>query len=1224
MTALTNYRNRDYDLYTVLAQPEDGSEAWEGFPCRHESCSKPSGVHILAPRTRAIHLIRRHVRFPHLGLCRFATEKRGEYVSDLTFEIDVHVSGLGYMTRALYEPIIRAAASIGRRIYDYLTNDLAVDPRYITTSVTRMGATVTVDWRAFGPQSLRQLLAVTCHLSEITCPTEYLESLRTELLSELEPLAGGELDLGDLGVIPAPKLTAKLEVDTRIYEQRDHARLDQDGNQVWLGPHLRPLGALHAKSSEKNLYIRRTPVPHNRFRPETAEWLTWVSRSTSPEVSSFPIPELFTELLDMWPEARIAKYDHVIEDNPNPSAKLIALFAGWKSLELSEVSKRKLNAQRPKGTTIRGKSGELSSEPLDSATISRLVAHVPDLRVVRGDPTSDARVTCPYEYCRGKSSDSAQMSPRGFHCHRCHTSVSLVKLAVDFGLGHLVPGDRVGNQEPIQPIELASLPPRDPCEEWDSEVISPEFGTVQDARADMARVVTEFVQGDGDLLIVQAAAGLGKTHTILQTLRSSNEVIFGAFPRDESKLPMLQMISPSRDLRGLRPGENCTNPDAAPQLARGVPSGEVCGECPSRAECPYRAQFRGLDGVSLAGHLAHLPHLPKALQEGAGVLYVDENAIANSIQNVDFDSQEISLGRCKLELNRHDPSAIDLDLERDTLQWVAPTPTLERVFQGLETLLSKDTVLAEQLSEIRTSGGQRQSVDRTCVADGSFLSLLQAQTQLQNALRDLTDEDFARLDYCARGLDLHDHQPEGEPSEQDNYCPLTEAEIAEMLRGSNRKPYTEPTPKPPQPLRQITRLVRTLSLLRGSPNQPVFLRRRDDRRWCLRLSIPTPIPRDGWKIVLSSATIRPEQARLMFGDISSAQVYIPRVKDPSEVVVIGDRTYSQTCFENDEKLTAKTFETVLALIKSEKTRTGLPVAVIGSAALTTKFNQFALGKLSQDLQFPLSGDRNRKSAELRELTEPLGYISGYSRAVEGNNDFSVLMPDGTRRFCRALIVLGSVLPPVGEIELDYRGLYAGREESITTETEVGPMLFSRPLTVDWSPVFRTVPLAGTEFDGGKRALATVRQVGFADPRCNEILHANFEAVVTQIVGRLRATTPDPIDPTIVPRVYLIGPVAVDGLRVTRTATLDQIRTELGLSSEATKGWHPSPETIRRDWPKLGRTKIIRRIVAWLIANQSSTPVPDCGRLVLAAGHDWEKSHQAIAREAAKKLQSRPK
>lgn len=107
-------------------------------------------------RKDALHAIYGHYLYPNLSLHRFRSYARGAYAVDLAFEVDVHGAVEPFQPMEVYEPYIAAAVGIGRRVYDFLTRDLGVPAGYITTSITRMGVRVTVNWRAFGLRSGRR------------------------------------------------------------------------------------------------------------------------------------------------------------------------------------------------------------------------------------------------------------------------------------------------------------------------------------------------------------------------------------------------------------------------------------------------------------------------------------------------------------------------------------------------------------------------------------------------------------------------------------------------------------------------------------------------------------------------------------------------------------------------------------------------------------------------------------------------------------------------------------------------------------------------------------------------------------------------------------------------------------------------------------------------------------------------------------------------------------
>lgn len=1221
------WKNADYDYEVVQALPQTigtpaSSDYLTGYPCQH--CTPPESIAswIFADRKRVRHLLRKHIVRANRGLLRFSSKIRGQYACDLVFEIDAHVKGLGLLDYQAYEPIIRAATTVGRRIYDHLVTELEVDPRYITTTVTRQGARVTVDWRAFGPQVLHDLLIVTRYIGELVVPD--LAELEKVLIEEAErENARLVSELSELG-IPAQKLEVHLVIDGNHYKKSDRPRLDSDGNISWAGPFLRPIGSLHSATDHTTLYARATPVPHDKFRPENTPSLVRVSRSKRPEISSFAEPELFVAA-HRYPEARDPAYDHLIEDANVPRAdKLIALFAGAEDLVdgLSPEAQEEVKKARPKpgGALLTAKQG-ITSE-VTPEVIARVIAAIPRLTIKRAG-TDKHRVNCPY--CnKGDGSATLYLNKGWFTCFRCHPDskgIPLANLARDHGVGHLVPTIHRSSAA-SRLVDASEIPLADPCQSWASDdIMEPVFETVDELRADMDRRIRDFVASDyaNEVLVLSPGTGTGKTTTSLQALATCGKQVFGSFPRDDNKPPMLDLIPASRLLTGRRPGDNCANPDAEDARKRRVPSGEWCGPkvCDYADGCPYLAQFQDADGVSFAGHHAHLPLLANEnfgkFLNNSEIVFIDENPFNYIVENIDLTASELDLFRCVPALRFGDADRDGFGLDDAELTYAAPTQTIETIISGLEAALGGDAVLSTKLEEINRAEGGKAHVElhRIVLADAPLTRHLSGEKALVQALRDFDLEDQAALLRAIR-------PSKATPATPSDPEPVPEVEVTpEMLAACERtKPRVKiDQPRRPTPIRILPELVGALTdVVAGIVTTPAMLVRRK-RGWLLRLALRRSFAVPGVKTILASASVRPEQVRLMFGADAKVTVYAPKVRDPKVVTVIADHTYSQTQLEGEKKKETRTkvFETVKARIESEFQRTGLPTAVIGSAALMNLFNEFMLGKEKvKDLAYPFSSSaRSKKKEALREPTLKHHYLAGYSRAVEGSNDFGIEQ-DGRFRFVRSLVVLGSMLPPVGDIEANFRGVYAGDAHYITVEYPgIGPLAQAVHTQVDWTPVHRIVPFDGQEVEG--KTLAATQVVGFADARANEILHASYEAVILQVIGRLRSVVPDPVDPTIEPRVLVIGAVSVPGLNVDRVASLADVREELGLEVERGKGrsgrpksWKPTPDKLRDYIRQRSRPKAVERTAKYFAdLGLSETEVLTNSRFAIEKlGLDW--------------------
>lgn len=277
------------------------AEVWlERHDCAGTSTHALSGV--LLDRREALHAVYAHYRFANQSVCRFRTAAKGDYAADLILDIDAHDHIGAPVELAWFDRYIAAAVTVGRRVLDYLVGVLEIDPKYITTAVTRMGCRVTVDWRAFGPRRLHELLLVVRYI-------------------EAQVLGSDELaELASRFNVP------KIEIDTKIYERSDLPRLGVDDCNGFGGPWLRPVGALHHRSGEGGWWYRVTPVPLDSFRPENAAWLVKESRGANENWHTWPERELDHRFVGRVPESRNPALDVSIEADPRPALKLIELF----------------------------------------------------------------------------------------------------------------------------------------------------------------------------------------------------------------------------------------------------------------------------------------------------------------------------------------------------------------------------------------------------------------------------------------------------------------------------------------------------------------------------------------------------------------------------------------------------------------------------------------------------------------------------------------------------------------------------------------------------------------------------------------------------------------------------------------------------------------------------------------------------------------------------------
>lgn len=288
-------------------------------------------------------------------------------------------------------------------------------------------------------------------------------------------------------------------------------------------------------------------------------------------------------------------------------------------------------------------------------------------------------------------------------------------------------------------------------------------------------------------------------------------------------------------------------------------------------------------------------------------------------------------------------------------------------------------------------------------------------------------------------------------------------------------------------------------------------------------------------------------------------------------------------------------ETADKLIDTEHARTGLPVALIGSSKVINTYLQHRLGKAARDFVMPFKAhERGEKYAALKALTIPLGFIAGYAGGVAGSNDFAI-DDGGKHRFVRSLIVLGNIIPNLAEVARDYRGLFA----------------HVRDEPVDWTVTSHTVAFEGTERDGMVQVAKNV--IGYRDPAANAVLFGIYEGELLQIVGRMRGQLADPVDPSIVPTVFMIAGVAIPGWPVDEVLTLDELRGRLGLTVKKRKARGRTSkvsleEQVRRRWAKNGPVPTME----WLVREffkilKSDWAVTEARKAIQGAGLEWKGS-----------------
>jgi hypothetical protein len=1212
------WQNDNLPHYTVQAMPATGGA---GLPVLHEApCYAVTRCRSTEPcdgtleffrsgiglgRVEAIHVVRQHYTFANWGICRFASHHRADYSADLIFEIDAHVKGVPayFLDDGYYTPIIETAVVVGRRLYEHLVGN-GVDPKYITTVVTRMGSRVTVDWRAFGPRRLWQLIIAVRAIEARVFEAGELASLSADLKSKMI-LEGERLsrEQPDTPPFVGDAVTAEVKVDGSIYSRSDVPRNDPELGNTFRGPFIRPIGALHSGSSPANMWIRATAVPHEKFRAIDATWLTKVSRaSAGPSIHGFEDLTLFTRQW-RWPEARDPRADHMIEDDPNPSRYLIDLLDGADDLqdELGDDAVDEIKAVRRKsfGSRIRA-TGELEVT-VSEEDAQKIMASLTEVKYQRN---GRARSICPF--CNKVPVSLTVYSREGHgHCFRCNKTYSLAEIAAKLGLSEAVKYAR-HSSSPIQRVPVESLPPVPDVVKWGpgTTVVDPEFETLEEAREAQTAFVDHNLErrDDWDLMVLAGPTGLGKTTVAIDMIAKHGIMSRGLFARSEARNPYVSVLAPSRPIDGRR-RENCAN--HARILAardRMIPEWSVCKRCPFRANCPYLAQFRNIEGVHLGLLHSHARHLDREiLNNGSTLTIIDENAWDQCLERIDLTADEIDLFRCDVDWRALLPDqygTVGLD---EALVYLPPTENVGRLIDVLVGFLRGDAVLAAESAATGVSAAAKHGEwsRNGGVADGDLGRLLFARSELAAAVLAVEDRDLERVE--ARTYDLVSFGGRRPPKR-------VLAELCQALLELHR-----------DHVREVASASR-LSVFRG-----------DDGRWVLRLTRRTQLD-VGQAIVLSS-TIRPEQVRLAFGERRTV-VFAPRVRQRERRTLVADRTYSlsQLTGRQGQALRDRLFETVKELVCTEHRRTGLPVAIIGRSEIINAWNRYMLGADDAKryaMPWP-QGVRDERAEGLRDLSVPRGYISGYAGSVSGSNGFSVeleadLAVDRSApvtRFVRALVVLGNLIPPLGAVAASVRGAYAG----VTADSEVipnyhgiGPWSVEEPVVVDWTPVYRTIPLQAPD---DETVLVSKNVVGFADPRANELLHASYEAELIQIAGRMRGSIPDPVDPTIEPRLFVFAGLGIAEFPFDSVTDLESVRGALGLEIEATKQPKRSAEEqifwrFKERGPKatiLWLAKALRRSHA-RGSHSPSLLARDVKDRISKAGIPWREKYEAFLIEA---------
>ena len=363
--------------------------------------------------------------------------------------------------------------------------------------------------------------------------------------------------------------------------------------------------------------------------------------------------------------------------------------------------------------------------------------------------------------------------------------------------------------------------------------------------------------------------------------------------------------------------------------------------------------------------------------------------------------------------------------------------------------------------------------------------------------------------------------------------------------------------------------------------------------WILRLTTKKPFLRESEKIIHLSATAVPERLRLMYGTPTKSStwlVYKATLAKKENRIVVADRSYSRAGIfaGKADDLRRELLETVDKLIETERARTKLPVAVIGASRVMNWYLEHRLGREARNYAMPWKGsERADKMAELKAVTLPLGFICGYAHGVAGSNDFAIEQA-GIKRFVRSLIVMGNIVPNLAEVARDHRGLHVGvRDEP-----------------VDWTPTFRVVPFEGMVKDG--QALVAKNVVGYRDNVANAVLHGIYQGELLQVIGRMRGQLVDPLDPTLVPTVYMFASVAIEGFEVDEVITMDDLRRRLALEVRSSSpigrpAKRSLEDQIRARWSKCGAKATMLWLVKGLFPSDGDMAVTHARLAIQSAG-----------------------
>jgi hypothetical protein len=1164
----------------------DSVEVYLDHRCRGVDLDAHSGVPL--ERRDALHAVYAHYLYPNMSVCRFRTALRGEYAADAVWEIDAHGELPADAPLSSFEAYLRAAVAVGRRIYVALTTRFGVDARYITTSISRMGCRVTVDWRAFGPRRLHEIFALVRYVEE----SEFLD---------------GEL----LGIAQAHGIP-ELKIDADVYSPSDLPRPGADGCNAFRGPWLRPIGALHNKSSFWSFIL--TPVEHEMFNPDHVAWLTRVSRGRGTEWLEWRKSEGIRN--ERWPETRWWRIDRLIEDDPRPARPLIELLNEGcsKMLRTPEYfHKARAGDLRSRPRPAVNPTGDLEVSP------ERVEAFLHRLGVAPTDHPDRFDFDCPRAGCKPTRKRARVFKDSGvFKCFRCAPAgIPLVTLAAEFGLAHEVPVRRA-SQSPIARVPIAEVSGSGAHDDWGPyvEVIERTFSRAEEVWADRQEVLNAFYSDDSARILIDAAdTGTGKTTCTATWLRVRKLRCRIFVERDDAKRPYLDLIPDAVSIEGRRAGYNCTNPELEEVMSRREPVAKtLCTTCPDRETCGYYRQPSPSEHNPVLAH-GHGPHAAlERFDNGADVDVVDEDALTAVIQNDDLDASELRLFYVDrgfvFPQGANDGIEDEIALgdfasgRPETIERRAASPRLQVILDRLTNLLTQDAIMAYDLGAAREGR----------LTDLALARYLFRYDDLRRAVLEVDEHD--RRAHETLRLDLVHAQPyashyvakedeERWPRSVERLAAISEArdrgedetfaELGAAIDWTARRLRPLRMPDHAAERRPKNVLDDLLDALRGlytlwatNTDRPARLQAyRADRTgsWVLRLTTRREFMGSP-KIIHLGATCTPERYRLLYGNPTADRrwiVYRPKLPKNEERIVIADRSYGTTQIGKDAALRKSLFETVNTLIDRESTRTKLPVAVIGPSAVMNAFLREKLGDRARGFAMPFrSHERTEKMTALKDLTVPLGFIAGYAFAVAGSNEFSV-EERGLRRFVRALVVLGNPVPNVEDVAREHRGLFEQHTRLVEDEIEmIGMRVISEAVVPDWRFQFRRVPFSGTEKDA--TVMAATNVPGFASAVANAVLYGAYEAQVLQIVGRLRGHLDDPVDPTVRPRVFIFAGLAIPGWHVDRVLRLDELRAELGLVvEEKVSRGRASKKSLTQQIQDRCRERGERAAVEWFVA-----------------------------------------